>query len=292
MITTDPPELATWLATAREALLFDAWTLTAPASGTVVRWLDADFDYTLPDARAFVRGPVIKRGDLRQSVGLSVDNLDVTFYPVFKEAPVNFGAQTLLQAAQRGILRGAMVQIERLVFDTALVYKGRWVEHAGTLAVKNTAGGLIKCQVLSELNRLDKPMPPDVYQSQCRSTVFDPQCGLNRATWAVEGAVTIPGTGPAARSQFAADPADAAGWFDQGVVQFTSGANAGEKRTVKSWAGGVFSFALPWPQDVEAGDEFVAVPGCNRSMAMCSAKFSNLLHYRGEPFVPKPETVN
>lgn len=292
MIATVPPTLATWLAAARSALIFDAYTVIS-VGGTVARWIDADFDQTLPDGRAFVRGPQFKRGQIRQAVGLAVDNLSFSIYPTYKGAAVQFGAQTLLQAARRGTLRGATFQLERLVFDAAGAYQGRWVEFPGTLSVESTAGGVIKAKVLSELNLLSTPMPPDVYQGPCKNTVFDTQCGLSRAAWAVSGAVSAVATGDAAYSQFTASGfGQAAGYFDQGVVQFTSGANAGERRTVKSFAGGVFRFALPWPQAIQAGDTLQAVPGCNRSMAMCSGKFNNRPRYRGEPFIPQPETVN
>lgn len=289
MIATTPGSLATWLASARQALIFDAYTLIS-VTGTVARWIDADFDYTLPDGRAFVRGPLFERGQISQKVGLSVDSMSLAMIPVYREAPVAFGAQTLLEAAQRGTLRGATLQMERLVFETGLTdYKGLWIEFAGTLSVRNTAGGKIQAQVLSELNLLEKPMPPDIYQAQCKNTVFDAQCRLSRAAWEVASAVTAVTAG--SKSQFTSALAQAAGYFDQGVVRFTSGANAGEKRTVKAFAGGVFSFALPWPQPIAVTDAFVAAPGCARNLDACTNKFNNRVQFRGEPFIPQPETV-
>jgi uncharacterized phage protein (TIGR02218 family) len=289
MITTTPSGLAAWLASARQALIFDAYTLIS-VTGTIARWIDADFDYTVPDGRAFVRGPLFERGSISQKVGLSVDSLSLNMIPVYRNVAVTFGAQTLLEAAQRGTLRGATLQLERLVFATDVSdYQGLWIEFAGTLSVRNTSGGKIQAQVLSELNLLDKPMPPDIYQAQCKNTVFDPQCGLRRPEWEVASAVTSVTAG--ARSQFTSGLGQAAGYFNQGVVQFTSGANAGEKRTVKAFAGGVFSFALPWPQPIAVSDTFIAVPGCPRSLDVCTTRFNNRVRYRGEPFIPQPETV-
>lgn len=295
MITTVPSTLAAWLATARSALVFDAYTLVS-ATGITTRWTDGDFDFTTPDvpARSFVRGPVFQRGSIKQSVGLSVDTLSVTMYPIAKGAPVMFGSQTLLAAAQTGTLRGATLQLERFVFDSvAAAYQGRWIEFAGTLAVKNTAGGIIKADVLSELNLLDTPMPRDVYQSQCKNQVFDSNCGLSRNAWQVTGAVTALSSGITARTYFGVALAQPNSWFTQGTVQFTSGANAGIKRTVKYFGSNTFVFALPWPADIAIGDAFIALPGCDRSLgAGGCAKFNNRLRYRGEPFIPQPETVN
>lgn len=293
MIVTTPASLADWLANARSALIVDAYTLIT-VTGVLARWIDADFDFTVPGppARAFVRGPLFDRGNLKQSVGLSVDSLSLAIRPNLERGNTMLGAQTLLQAAQSGVLRGASLLLERLVFDEANNYKGCWTEFPGTLAVKNTAAGVIKCDVLSELNLLDTPMPRDVYQSQCKNQVFDINCGLSRAAWQVLGSVSSVSTGADAKSAFGISLSQPPGWFGQGTVQFTSGANAGIKRTVKA-SGAAFTFALPWPNVIAVGDAFIALPGCNRSLdGNGCAKFNNRLRYRGEPFIPQPETVN
>lgn len=276
-------------------MIVDAYTLVT-ATAAVARWIDADFDFTVPGTplRAFARGPLFDRGDIKQTIGLSVDTLSVTIRPNLERGAAMVGAQTFLKAAQNGSLRGATMQVERLVFGTGPTdYKGRWTEFAGTFAVKNTAGGIIKADVLSELNLLDTPMPRDVYQSQCKNQVFDADCGLARAAWQVAGTVNSLATGTAARSAFGTALGQPAGWFNQGTVRFTSGANSGIKRTVKSFLGGSFTFALPWPADISGADAFVALPGCNRSLdGNGCAKFNNRPRYRGEPFIPQPETVN
>lgn len=293
MIATDPSSMAAWLASARSAQIFDAYTLIS-TTGTVARWTDADFDCTLPapDGRAFTVGPQFDRGNIRQSVGLSVDNLSLTLRPLAKDQPVMFGSIRLLAAAQLGLLRGATLQLERLVFDAAYIYQGRWVEFAGTLAVKSTAGGIIKAEVLSELNLLNTPFPRDVYQSQCKNQVFDVRCRLPRASYEINSSISGIYTGDAAAMQFNTALAQAAGWFDQGVVEFTGGANSGVLRTVKSFASGLFKFTLPWPRPMLIGDAFKVVPGCSRSLDACTNKFNNRLHFRGDPFIPQPETVN
>lgn len=131
-------------------------------------------------------------------------------------------------------------------------------------------------------------MPADVYQTQCRNQVFDAACGLARASWEVSGTVnSVTGS----RASFGSALGQAAGYFNQGVVQFLTGANAGERRTVKSFASGAFAFALPWSQAIANGDTFKAWPGCDRTLATCVAKFNNRSRYRGEPFLPQPETV-
>jgi hypothetical protein len=60
---------------------------------------------------------------------------------------------------------------------------------------------------------------------------------------------------------------------------------------IKSWTGGVFKlFSRPFylPQ---AGDRFVAHPGCDKTRATCKAKFSNLLNFRASPTSPARTSI-
>jgi uncharacterized phage protein (TIGR02218 family) len=43
---------------------------------------------------------------------------------------------------------------------------------------------------------------------------------------------------------------------------------------------------LAMPYAVQPGDAFIVHPGCDRRFATCRDVFANVLHFRGEPFVP------
>ena len=81
------------------------------------------------------------------------------------------------------------------------------------------------------------------------------------------------------------------GWFDLGTVTFTSGANNGISRTVKSYAPGVLNFSLPWPYTPAPGDTFTAYPGCDKMQATCRGKFNNVGRFSSEPFIPVAEVA-
>ena len=77
-----------------------------------------------------------------------------------------------------------------------------------------------------------------------------------------------------------------------GQILFTSGANAGLLKAVKSYAGQFFTFNSPLPFVPNAGDLFTAYPGCDKTQATCSSsKFNNLVNFEGFPYVPAPETA-
>jgi uncharacterized phage protein (TIGR02218 family) len=132
-------------------------------------------------------------------------------------------------------------------------------------------------------------VPRDVYQPGCLNTLYDAACGLNRTTYQVTGTTTS--ATDAARLVFSHGLAQAAGYFDLGVIQFTSGANAGISRSVKTHTGSTLSVMQPWPAPVASGDAFKAWPGCDKTRSTCETKFSNTIRFRGHPYIPMPETV-
>jgi len=48
----------------------------------------------------------------------------------------------------------------------------------------------------------------------------------------------------------------------------------------------VIELFLPAQYDIEVGDEFYVLPGCNKRLATCRDKYDNVLNFVGEPFLP------
>jgi uncharacterized phage protein (TIGR02218 family) len=129
----------------------------------------------------------------------------------------------------------------------------------------------------------------EVYSPSCRANLGDTRCGFNLASVTVSGVVT----GVTSRSVFAASArTEATGWFDGGLLTWTSGANNGRSMEVKLWtlAGTVFTLALPMVGTIAIGDTFSVYPGCQKRVYTdCRDKFANIVNFRGEPFVPGEE---
>jgi hypothetical protein len=89
------------------------------------------------------------------------------------------------------------------------------------------------------------------------------------------------------------------GWFDDGLLVWETGANAGVGYEVKGWTQTTRTLTL-WESarlPVESGDKFRVAPGCyKRLIEDCRDKFTiagsimfadgNAKNFRGEPFVP------
>lgn len=80
------------------------------------------------------------------------------------------------------------------------------------------------------------------------------------------------------------------GYWDLGVITFTSGVNAGIARVVASYAtGGNVTVVPALPNTPGVGDAFTIVPGCNKALGTCLYKYANTVNFGGNPFIPLPE---
>lgn len=260
------------------------WTFV---DGTVLRTTSADVALTWGGNTFASCAPAIERTKVSLKVGVDADEMNLTIMPAATDT-VN-GASWQV-AARLGYLDGAQLLVETAYIQT-------WPTVVGTLHVfqgqvsdifpERTA---IKASIKSTLELLAQPFPRNVYQSVCSRTVYDAGCGAVKATFTATGTV-VASPAPTATS-FKTGNAQAVGYFDQGVITFTSGANAGLKRTVKSYDPATgFTFALPLPVAPAAGDTISVFAGCDKTLATCRSKFNNAGKFRGFPWVPNPETA-
>jgi hypothetical protein len=82
-----------------------------------------------------------------------------------------------------------------------------------------------------------------------------------------------------------------AAYFTGGLLQWVSGANKGRAMEVKLFSSGVgpggeLKLFLPMPFLPVENDRFLIWPGCDKTLAVCTAKFANAVNFRGEPHLP------
>lgn len=138
--------------------------------------------------------------------------------------------------------------------------------------------------VKSESVLLDLPMPKNVFSAQCQHIIFDPGCTLVKALYATPGMVGVGATATVIPWSGGTSS------FTGGTVQVEDGAGVVTIRTIKEYSGGAMVLYEPLPAAPEAGINFVAFPGCNRSKARCD-ELGNTVNWRAYPFVPVPETA-
>jgi uncharacterized phage protein (TIGR02218 family) len=285
---TATPELIALLNSASAYIMADLYTYTLQ-SGQVLRYTSASVDITYAGNMYSARGPLMQRGTVRTVLGLEVDTLDITLSASATNTGHQINGEAFIPAALKGALDGATVLLQRAFFaDWAQPPAGAVVLFSGRVSDMSGSRTELKIDVKSALELLNTKLPRNIYQAGCLHTLFDAGCAANKAAFVQTDTVTgNNGTGQWLQSGMSF----ADGWFDQGVLTFTSGSNAGQVRTVKKSSGGQFWFALPLPQVPGVGSTFTVYPGCNKTQATCQGKFNNLPRFRGYPYIPVPETT-
>jgi uncharacterized phage protein (TIGR02218 family) len=82
-----------------------------------------------------------------------------------------------------------------------------------------------------------------------------------------------------------------AGYYDDGIMTFTSGVNSGLSYQIRMWDGVTLTldnalFVAPSP-----GDTFHISPGCDHTSNDCFTKFNNLVNFRGFEKIPGQDVI-
>ena len=292
-------------------------------SGSVFYWTDAQqniiYNGNTYLAANLDSQPGFQRGQLKTSIGLNADSLDID---VLYDTNTRINNMTPAAFALAGGFDNALVTVSKLLsvpgsavsqplldqsgadlYDQsgiALLDQGAaggWISVAagtvnlftGIVAEVQADSGVVKLTVNSLLRLLNTAFPRNYFLPQCNHALFDAGCTLLASNFAVAG--TVAGVSNTL-TYFGSGLTNAAGYFALGYVVWLTGANAGLRSFVKSYDG-AGNFTLPYPLDSipAVGDTFTAYPGCDKLQATCTAKFNNLANFRGFPYVPTPETL-
>jgi len=147
----------------------------------------------------------------------------------------------------------------------------------------------VQMKVKSPLILLNIDMPRNTYQPSCNWTLFDAGCTLSKAAFGTAGAVDtgpdvirIPWAGGVLPSTLGADNVP---YYAQGRLLFTSGILNTQQFFIST--NDAAALYLVGNIDTPApGDTFTAFAGCSKTVDACNLKFSNLLNFRGFPYVP------
>jgi uncharacterized phage protein (TIGR02218 family) len=277
------------LTSAQSLMVADLYTITL-LSGTVLYYTDAPVDITY-GGNTYLHAsegstvPGLGRGPIKLAIGLQVESLQVD---ILYDGDTRIQSKTPGAFANAGGFDGARVQVDKFL-TPSLADTSRGIVNlfTGTVADVSAGSGKVTLNVSSDLVYLNAAFPRNYFLPQCNNALFDTNCGLAKASYAVAATTT----GSTVTSITATGLTQASGYFAQGYVVITSGANAGLTRSVKDFSGGVLTLLYPLPGACAAGDTFTAYPGCDKTQATCSAKFANLPHFRGFPYVPTPEVI-
>ncbi|MDE3016286.1 MAG: phage BR0599 family protein [Pseudomonadota bacterium] len=284
-----PSAVISALQTSRELSFADCFTITL-ADSTVARYTNAQYDVSIPQignpALLFIAGDILVDGlKLKQTCGVDIDeqSIDISFKPTSTIAGLPWPI-----AVREGRFDGATIDRARAVLTApggTVIGSAAVVVFHGLVATVDNIGRLSsKMTVKSMLNKLAVDMPRDIWQPCCLNTLYDGLCTMVKSANGASGTV-----GASPTLSFIPWSGSAADTYDQGTVTFESGANVGVSRTVQVSTTSGLTLSRPLDYLPVAGDSFVVYKGCDKTMATCQNRFSNLANFRGFPFVPPPE---
>lgn len=251
--------------------------------GVALGFTDHDRDLVF-DGTTFEAAAGFTASEIRDSVGLAVDNLEVE------------SALSSDRLREEDILGGlyddARVEIWRVNWQSP---DQRVLVRVGSLGEVRRNGQAFTGEIRGLAHYLQQP-GGRLYQYGCDADLGDARCKVAlsapplRATAAVAAII-------GARA-FTASGIDAYGadWFTRGLIRFTSGANAGRSFEIKRHllSGGAPVIEL-WQEPIHEpspGDAFTATAGCDKQVSTCAAKFANVANFRGFPHMPGNDFVS
>lgn len=186
-----------------------------------------------------------------------------------------------------GLWDGARVDVWRVDWKAPEHRVCIW---SGRLSEVTRRGASFAAELVSLKADLERPVGR-VYARTCDADVGDVRCGvdLDDPAFRGEGFVTeVLGT---KRVRVSGVGAFDDGWFAGGVLMWSSGANAGASGRVVRHAEEEIELATAPRFEILVSDTFVVTAGCDKSFAMCGAKFGNRDNFRGFPHMPGPDAV-
>lgn len=222
--------------------------------------------------------------NLSSSVGRGIDNLSA--YGVVNSPEIT--EEDLL----KGLYDDARVYIALVNYEDPSEFI---LIASGFLGEVKIGRGAFETEVRTLLVRANQNIGK-VCSPLCRvKNLGDAECGvaLGPFTFAAQVVSSV-----VSRSQFRTASAGVVGkaayYFAYGTLTWTTGSNVGKSVEVRSHDTAspcLLTLAEIMPFDIQVSDQFTIIAGCDRRLESCRDKFSNVLNFRGEPYVPGAEAV-
>ncbi|MCA0257165.1 MAG: DUF2163 domain-containing protein [Proteobacteria bacterium] len=268
---TVPPALAAHLATGVTTLCH-GWRLTR-RDGLVMGFTDHDRTLVF-DGTTFLAASGFSASGREEAQGLASATSEVTG---------GFSAESITESdLAAGLYDGARVELFLVNWADPSQRLRLKVEEVGEVT---RAGSAFKAELRGMAHRLSQPQGR-VYTRACDAAPGDARCGvsLDDPRWHAEATVVAVLDESRLRLEGLSGHAD--GLFRNGRLTFTNGTLAGEVAEIDDQTGDAVRLWLPLSALPDEGDAVRVTAGCDRSLAMCRARFENAANYRGFPHMP------
>jgi uncharacterized phage protein (TIGR02218 family) len=278
-LRTLPGGLAARLAS-RATLLAVCWRLER-RDGLVFRATSADVDLSV-EGEVYVAAAGYVPGAIEARADLSVPGLEVS--------GVLDSEELLAEDLAAGRWDGATWSL--YLVDAEAPGDGALLLGAGELGeVTRHASGAFSAELRGVSARLQQTIG-EVLTPTCRAHFGDMRCGVDLEPLTVAGTVETVDSGEPRRIFTDTARAEASGFWDYGLVTWTSGANAGAVVEVQSSTdAGVVSLFDVVPVAIAIGDGYELTPGCDKRLETCAGRYANAARFVGEPAIPGQDAL-
>ncbi len=207
-------------------------------------------------------------GDLPQN-GNSLEILGIIDSDFFNEVDIRSG-------------RFDNAEVEIFALNYVSPTDGKVILKKGIISEITNTGDGFAVNIKGISDRLNKTLT-QCYSPLCRAKFGDDKCKIDAASYTYTGTVT----NVTDERNFAdTSRTEQNGYFNKGIIKFTSGSNAGFSTEIKISAGSALTLSIPFPNKINIGDAYQITAGCDKSFPTCISKFSNSINFRGEPDIP------
>ena len=231
----------------------------------------------------------IEHGDIEESKGTETATMDLTinYSPMDTIAPDD--ERTWFKAFKDGVFDKAYISLDRLYspipwrynmpnIPIDYVLKSRFF---GRMDVQEVKLDHATIQVKSPTDMLNKELPRNLVKPSCLNHFGDFMCQVDAKAYkkavtslvgSSQGRILISNT--------------VSGNYNNGMLYCTGGKNKGQFASIKTYSNGEIVLFKPFLEEVQTGDTFDMMAGCDKTMATCRDQYANLGHFRGFPFLP------
>lgn len=244
--------------------------------GTIQGFTECDIDLTF-DGTTFLADAGFTATKIDSSLGLSVDNLDVQ--GALSSNTINEGDLAA------GVYDNAEVELFWVNFnDTAM----RVLLSKGNLGQVKRGEFAFTAELRSQSHRLQQSTGR-IYSKTCDAIFGDTRCNANTASFDSTG--TVSSVSNNRKITVTGLSNDTRNFYTFGLLTFTSGNNDGLSFEVKRHDVGVLTLWDQPPYSIAASDTFNVIAGCDKYHTTCQDKFSNIINFRGFPYIPGNDTL-
>lgn len=223
---------------------------------------------------------------LQQTTGFNVDNLEA------------LGSLSSSRITENDISSGVYDNASITVFrvDWTNVTK-RFILLKGNIGEVTRGQLSFKAEVRGLMHALNQEVGK-TYNKTCSADFGDAKCGksISDPTYSTTGTVLTVLSNRQFTTTSASVLAFANTWFNGGKLTWTSGLNNGKSMEIKSHSKGVSNVYLDlWelmPYNINIGDTFSLLVGCDKTIETCFKRFNNVANFRGFPRMPGSDAVN